>query len=92
MYFNSIYVSQYRIMQTSWVFFAQRTTYNCTMYLLGIMKNWKFPTKNITLKPSLHDSLAALVRHSQAQKCIQTNPKPFQKVMEFKIFSEFYAD
>ena len=38
---------------------------------------------------SLHDNLAVLVRHSQAQQCLQTNSKPFQKLsMEFKI--KFY--
>ena len=55
--------------------------------ILGVMKNWVFPAKLITLKPasiSIHDSLAASVRHNQVQKCFQTNPKPFQKVsMEF---------
>jgi len=31
----------------------------------------------------LCNSLAALVRHSQAQKCLQIKPKPFQQVMKF---------
>ena len=44
---------------------------------------------------SLHDSLAALVRHSQAQKCLQNNSKPFQKFLRnFKtiLLTGVYAD
>ena len=53
-------------------------------YSIGIMHNWAFPAKNITLKPasiSLHDNLAV---NTVKPKCLQTNSKPFQKVsMEF---------
>jgi len=52
---------------------------------------WGFLPNNITQKPAsrvLFDSLAVLVRHSQAQKCFQINPKPFQQVvMKFLKFS-----
>ena len=58
------------------------------------IKNWVQP--KISIKPvsvSLHDSLAALVRFSQAQKCLWTT---FQNVsMELKQFfylTEFYTD
>ena len=54
------------------------------------MQFWAFLSKNVTLKPAshfLHNSLAILVRHSQAQKCLQSDPKPFQQVStEFKNF------
>ena len=63
------------------------------------MRNWTSLAKIITLKPaliSLHDSLAALVRYSQAQNCLRTKPKPLQKVsVELKktvYLTEFYAD
>ena len=52
--------------------------------VLGIMEVWSFQPKNITQKPTsrfLFNSLAALIRHSQAQKCLQINPKPFQQVV-----------
>ena len=56
-----------------------------------IMQFWAFLPKNITLKPAsnfLHNSLAVLVTHSQAQKCLQSDPKPFQQPsMEFKKIS-----
>ena len=48
--------------------------------VLHIGNHEELGAKIITLKSasiSLHDSLAALVRHSQAQKC---NPKAFQTV------------
>jgi len=52
-----------------------------------IMKVWGFLPKTITQKPASHflyNSLAVLVRHRQAQKCLQINPKPFKQVsMEF---------
>ena len=54
---------------------------NC---VLGIMD---FQPKSITQKPASHfhfSSLAVLVKHSLAKKCLQINPKPFQQiVMEF---------
>ena len=46
------------------------------------MEVWDFEPKNITQKPVSHflfNSLAALVRHSQAQKCLKINPKPFKQ-------------
>jgi len=46
-------------------------------WILGIMKVWGFHPKNITKKPAsyfLFNSLAILVRHSQAKKCLQINP------------------
>ena len=50
------------------------------------MEVWGFQPKNINKNQS-HISfptvLAMLVRHSQAQKCLQINPKPFQQVIEF---------
>ena len=39
--------------------------------------------KNSTYKPAkylLCDSMAALVRHNQAQKCLQINSKPLHQV------------
>jgi len=48
------------------------------------MEAWGFQPKNITQKSASHflfKSLAALVRHSQAQKCLKINPKPFQQVV-----------
>ena len=54
--------------------------------------------QNVTLKTTLtylHDSLATLIRHNEAQKPLHTDSEPFQQVsMEFKIFyfTEFYAD
>ena len=47
-------------------------------YCIGIMKNWAFLAKTITLKLasiSLYDSLAALVRHSQAQNVFRPTPE-----------------
>ena len=50
--------------------------------VVGIVDIW-----DICPKISLYNSLAALIRHSQAQKCLQINPKPFQQVvMNFKNF------
>jgi len=51
---------------------------------LVIMEVWGFQPKNIIRKPASHflfNSLAVLVRYSQAQKCLQINPKPFQQVV-----------
>ena len=47
-----------------------------------IIKVWDFLSQNITSKlVILHcDIRAGLVRHSQAQKCLQINYKPFHKV------------
>jgi len=52
------------------------------------MEIWGFQSKNITQKPASHflfNCLAALVRHSQAQKMSSDQPKPFQQIL--KIFS-----
>ena len=54
---------------------------NC---ILGIVEVWGFQSINIAQKPAsnfLFNSLAALVRHSQAQKCLQINSKFFQQVV-----------
>jgi len=52
--------------------------------------NRAFPAQNITWKPAsifLHSSLGVLVRLSQARKYLQSDPKPFQKVLwNFKNF------
>ena len=45
---------------------------------IGIMKIWDFLLKNPTHKLAkylLCDSMAALVRHNQAQKCLVINSK-----------------
>ena len=55
--------------------------------MLGIMKVLGFQPKNITQKPVLHflfNSLAVLVRYSQAQKCLLS--KPFQQVVMNSLF------
>ena len=47
-------------------------------YSIGIIKVWAFLPKNTTWKPAknlLCDSMAALVGHNQAQKCLQINSK-----------------
>ena len=60
------------------------------------MKVWGFLPKNPTYKPAKHllwDSMAALVRHNQAQKCLQINSKLLHKVaMKFKnfLFNRFF--
>jgi len=50
------------------------------MVYIGINKVWGFLPKNSTYKSAkylLSDNMAALVRHSQAQKCLQINSKHF---------------
>ena len=43
-----------------------------------------FLAQKLHPKTSLKFNLAVLVRYNQAQKCLQSNPKPFQQVsMEF---------
>ena len=57
---------------------------NCI--ILGIVEVWGFHPNNITQKPASHflfNNMAVLVRHSQAQKCLQINPKPLQQVAMF---------
>ena len=44
------------------------------------IKVWAFLPKNPTY----------LVRHSQAQKCLQVNPKPLHYAMKFPIYRFFY--
>ena len=63
------------------------------------MQFWVFLSKNITLKPAsnfLHNSLAALITHSQVKKCLLTDPKPFQQVsmkfLKIPILTEFSTD
>jgi len=58
------------------------------------MEVWDCQLKNITQNQLLFfffNSLAVLFRYSQAQKCLQINPNPFQQVaMEFlEISYEF---
>ena len=53
--------------------------YSTVVLYIGISKVWGFLPKNPTKKSAkylLSDSMAALVRHSQAQKCVQINSKP----------------
>ena len=45
-------------------------------FIFGIMEVWGFQYPN---QP--HISFAVLARHSQAQKCLQINPKPLQQVV-----------
>ena len=50
---------------------------------------WGFLLNNITQKPALQflqNNLAVLVRHSQAQNCLQISPNPFLEVTKFKKF------
>ena len=59
--------------------FISRLSYSTVVLYIGINKVWGFWPKIITPKPAwylLSDSLGALVRHSQAQKCLQINSKP----------------
>ena len=53
-----------------------------------------FLAKNITLKPAsnfLHNSLAVLVRHSQAQKCLQSDPlTSFYGILKISYLIEFF--
>jgi len=65
------------------------------------MKVWGFLPENPTYKSAkclLCDSIAALVRHSQAQKCLQINSKLLQLVaMKFLkkflyILTDFSTD
>ena len=54
-------------------------SYSMVVLYIGINKVWDFLPKNPTKKSAkylLSDSMAALVRHSQAQKCLQINSKP----------------
>jgi len=58
---------------------------------------WGFLPKNIIPKPASHllcNSLAILVRHSQAQKYLQINPKPLTPSSCYEIFyvTEVYTN
>ena len=56
-----------------------RLSYSMVVLYIGIIKVRGFLPKNPTNKSTkylLSDSMAALVRHSQAQKCLQINSKP----------------
>ena len=61
----------------------------CSMVVLYI-RSWAFPAKLITLKPasiSLHDSLTALARQSQAQIVFRPTPTLLKSFYGFlKIF------
>ena len=55
-------------------------SYSTVVLYIRINKVWGFLPKNPTKKSAkylLTDSMSVLVRHSQAQKCLQINPKPF---------------
>jgi len=55
-------------------------SYSMVVLYIGIMKVWGFWPEIITQKPAwylLSDTLGVLVRLSQAQKCLQINPKAF---------------
>ena len=54
---------------------------------------WAFlAKKNITLNQYFHGALAVLVMYNQAQKCLQCNPKRFQKVATNLYLVEFSTD
>ena len=60
-------------------FYMMQSSYSTAVLYIGIMKVWEFWPKIISPKPAwylLSDSLRLLVRHSQAQKCLQINSKP----------------
>ena len=65
-------------------------SYSMVVLYIGDHAVLGFLAQNVTLKPAsnfLHNSLAVLVRHSHAQKCLQSDPKAFQQVsMEFEKF------
>jgi len=53
-------------------------SYSMVVLYIGINKVWGFLPKNPTKKSAkylLSNSMAALVRHSQAQKCLKINSK-----------------
>ena len=55
-------------------------SYSTVVLYIGIMKVWGFWPEIITRKPAwylLSGTLGVLVRLSQAQKCLQINPRPF---------------
>ena len=57
----------------------QLLSYSMVVLYIGIDKVWGFLPKNPIKKSAkylLFDSMAALVRHSQAKKCFQINSKP----------------
>jgi len=62
--------------------------------MLGIMKNWAFPAKSISLKPAsvlLHNSLGVLVRFDSAQNAFRVAPSP--GLWDFKFNQiNFYAE
>jgi len=63
-----------------------------TVHDIGINKVWGFlPTKYL-----LSDSMAALVRHSQAQKCLQINSKTFAlncyEIFKISYLTDFSTD
>jgi len=47
----------------------------------------RFSAQKYHPKTSLHNSLAALVWHSQAQQCL--DPTPFQEVMKNSYLTQF---
>ena len=90
------FITQHTIFNQCWANSSQSNSGFYLIYsttcILGIMQFWAFLPKNTTLKPAsnfLHNSLAVLVRHSQAQKSLQTD-----FLRNFKIFylTEFYSD
>ena len=59
------------------------------------IKSKAFPAQNITLTPAsifLQNSLGVLFRLSQAQKCLQRDPKPSQQVFMKFYLTKLYAD
>jgi len=72
-------------------FICSGLSYNMVVtVLLGIMEVLGFSTQKHHPKPASHflfNYLAVLIRHSQAQKCLQINAKLFQQVA--KKFSKF---
>ena len=69
--------------------------HNIIQCIVGIMHNWAFPAKNVTLKPasiSVHDNLAELVRHSQAQNQPQTLKKLLWNLKIFYLTKFFLTN
>ena len=70
-------------------------SYSTVVLYVGIIKVLGFLPKNPTYKPAkylLCDSMAALVRHSQAQKCFYINVKPYYKFLTIFNLTHFSTD
>ena len=70
-------------------------SYSTVVLYIGINKVWGFMPKNPTKKSAkylLSDRMTALVRHSQAQKCLQNNSNCIELLRNFKnfLFNRFF--